>query len=210
MDGFVRCHVATNQTDRSDMERLDGDKSADIGFIELRATKADGKVLGMTCCGPTASELANEMSVIVENGLTAMHVARSLHSYPSYGYLLHRVALAIALGNTWGLAEASGFIGKCLAWFGRKLSKLVVFVQNLQRSAALKAWEAEGVSKSLYHHDPIPTSTSSSLPLSDQKVALTSFFDLLHSSESKNKPAIHVHADATDFHSWVSRRPTRS
>lgn len=211
MDGFVRYNVATNQTDRSDMERLDTNNNdnnkytkEDVGFLELRATKVDGKLLGMTACGPAASELANEMSVVLENGLTAMDIARSLHSYPSYGYILHRVALAIALGNIWGLLDATGTIGKCVAWLGRKLSKLVVFVQNLRRSSALKAWEAEGVSKTWYH--PASQSIPSATLSSDKKVRLTTFFDQFHSSESQIGPS-GAAPDEKDFHSWVSRRP---
>ncbi|KAL3903678.1 MAG: hypothetical protein SGILL_010355, partial [Bacillariaceae sp.] len=105
VDGFARIMAGEEGTDRADMESLERHTSG-IGFVEIRATKVDGKVLGMTACGPVASELANEVSVVIENGLTVRDIARSLHSYPSHGYLLHRVALSLTLGNIWGSLEA--------------------------------------------------------------------------------------------------------
>ena len=77
-----------------------------IGFVELRTTKIYGKILGMTACGPSASELANEMSLAIVSGLTARDIAKSLHSYPSHGYLMYRAALALTMSSVWGSLEA--------------------------------------------------------------------------------------------------------
>jgi pyruvate/2-oxoglutarate dehydrogenase complex dihydrolipoamide dehydrogenase (E3) component len=214
MNGFVRCHVSTKETDRSDMDGVvenenDEDTGTHVGFIELRATQVTGKILGMTACGPTAAELANEMSVILENGMRAMDVAKSLHSYPSHGYLLHRVALALALGNTWGLLEASGTIGKYLAWLGRKVSQLILWIQTrMRRSSALKAWEAEGVSKSFLSLSPSSWGTKT--------VGLSSFWDRFQSKKSSESikgertttdDESPPNSDDNEWNEWFFRRP---
>jgi pyruvate/2-oxoglutarate dehydrogenase complex dihydrolipoamide dehydrogenase (E3) component len=122
--GFDRLLVREEGTDRADMECLER-PIAGIGFVEIRATKVDGRVLGMTACGPSASEVANEMCVVIENCLTVRDIAKSLHSYPSHGYLMHRVALSMALSNIWGTLEACGPLGGLLARPGRFVSKLI-------------------------------------------------------------------------------------
>jgi pyruvate/2-oxoglutarate dehydrogenase complex dihydrolipoamide dehydrogenase (E3) component len=127
--GFDRLLVREEGTDRADIDCMER-PTAGIGFVEIRATKIDGRVLGMTACGPTASEIANEMSVVIENRLTVRDVAKSLHSYPSYGYLLHRVALSMALNNIWGSLEACGPVGGLLARPGRFVSKLISNIRN--------------------------------------------------------------------------------
>ncbi|KAG7363098.1 mercuric reductase [Nitzschia inconspicua] len=124
LGGFDRLTVGESGTDRSDMESLER-PTAGMGFIEIRATKLDGRILGMCACGPSASELANEMSVVIQNRLTARDVAKSLHSYPSHGYLMHRVALSLALNNIWGYLEACGPVGGLIARPGRMISKII-------------------------------------------------------------------------------------
>ena len=124
-NGFHRLYISEENTDRCDMDILERQNTSSIGFVEIRATKVSGRILGVTACGPTASEIANEMSVVINNRLTVRHVAKSLHSYPSYGYLVHRVALSMALNNIWGLLEACGPIGGLIAHPGRFVSKLV-------------------------------------------------------------------------------------
>ncbi|KAG7341922.1 mercuric reductase [Nitzschia inconspicua] len=124
LGGFDRLTVGESGTDRSDMESLER-PTAGMGFIEIRATKLDGRILGMCACGPSASELANEMSVVIQNRLTVRDVAKSLHSYPSHGYLMHRVALSLALNNIWGYLEACGPVGGLIARPGRMISKII-------------------------------------------------------------------------------------
>lgn len=125
--GFDRVFAKEEGTDRADMECLE---RLTIGFVEIRATKVDGRILGMTACGPTASELANEMSVAIQNRLTVRDIAKSLHSYPSHGYLLHRAALSLALQSIWGSLEACGPLGEFLARPGRIMSKIFRWVQT--------------------------------------------------------------------------------
>lgn len=83
LEGFDSIYVPENNTDRADMEYQE---RLTNGFVEIRATKFYGRILGFTGCGPTASELANEMSLAIVNGLTVRDIAKSLHSYPSHGY----------------------------------------------------------------------------------------------------------------------------
>jgi pyruvate/2-oxoglutarate dehydrogenase complex dihydrolipoamide dehydrogenase (E3) component len=144
-DGFDRLLASEEGTDRADMESQER-RTSGIGFVEIRATKVDGTVLGMTACGPTASELANEMSIVIEKGLTVRDIARSLHSYPSHGYLLHRVALALALGNIWGSLEACGPVGGLLAHPGRLVSNAFgLYKRRQSRDSRVRA--ADGAKK---------------------------------------------------------------
>jgi len=89
--------------------------------------------------------------------LTVRDVARSVHSYPSYRYLLHQIALSMALKDVWGLLEACGPVGGALARLGRFviafLFKLRMFLRlpyQRRRMAQQREWEAQGVSQSLY------------------------------------------------------------
>ena len=135
--GFQQLHVSENGTDRSDIDSLERPTPKNsIGFVELRATLVDGRVVGFTACGPTASELANQMSVVITNKLTVRQIAKSLHSYPSYGYLLHRVALSMALNDMWGSLEACGPVGSCLAKVGRLVTKCVLRLRKMYNKLA--------------------------------------------------------------------------
>ena len=57
--GFDRLRVEEEGMDRADMERAE--RSADGNFVELRAAKISGRILGATACGPAAAELINEV-----------------------------------------------------------------------------------------------------------------------------------------------------
>jgi hypothetical protein len=128
--GYQRLYVSEDGTDRSDIDTLERPRSNKVGFVELRVTKVDGRVLGFTACGPSASELVNEMSVVIQNRMTVRQIARSLHSYPSYGYLLHRAALSLALQDIWGTLEACGPVGSSLARVGRLVTKVWLWIQR--------------------------------------------------------------------------------
>jgi len=110
-------------SDRADMERTA--RNTSLSFLELRAEKGGGRVLGLTCCGPAAAELANAVGIAITNKLTVRDLARSLHSYPSYGYLLHRIALSMALSDMWGLLEVCGPVGRFLAIIGRAMQSFL-------------------------------------------------------------------------------------
>mmetsp|Transcript_1391 Transcript_1391/g.1590 ORF Transcript_1391/g.1590 Transcript_1391/m.1590 type:complete len:129 (-) Transcript_1391:187-573(-) len=88
-DGYIFLSASEEGTNKMDMERIE--RCNVKGFIEIRATKIEGQIVGMTACRPALAELVNEIVVVIENKLTVRDVARSLHSYPSYGLLLHRI-----------------------------------------------------------------------------------------------------------------------
>ena len=129
--GFDSIRVNATGTDRADMDSVfvQNTTTENIGFVELRVTKVDGRILGFTGCGPCASEHANEMSLAIASGLTVRDVAKALHSYPSHGYLLYRAALALALKDVWGSLEAiGGPVGGGIATMGRGVTKVGLFV----------------------------------------------------------------------------------
>jgi pyruvate/2-oxoglutarate dehydrogenase complex dihydrolipoamide dehydrogenase (E3) component len=154
-DGFDWLCIPEQGTDRADMERIE--RSSGACFVELRADKAGGRILGCTACGPAAAELANSMGVAITNSLTIADVARSAHSYPSYGYLLHRIALSMAFSNVWGLLEASGPLGKAFARVGRfgsnaasRWRSLCRLPRKRRKLRHLRQWQVVGAGKTLY------------------------------------------------------------
>ena len=151
MDGFASMYVPEKGMDRADMERLE--RNSDPCFVELRVHRTSGRVLGCTCCGPAAAELTNSMGMAITNGLTVADVAKSPHSYPSYGYMLYRVALSMALSNTWGILEACGPIGKGVSKTGRFVASAAVQCRSFFRlprtkrnTRRLRQWQLDGAS----------------------------------------------------------------
>jgi pyruvate/2-oxoglutarate dehydrogenase complex dihydrolipoamide dehydrogenase (E3) component len=132
LEGFDSIYVPENNTDRADMEYQE---RLTNGFVEIRATKFYGRILGFTGCGPTASELANEMSLAIVNGLTVRDIAKSLHSYPSHGYLMYRAALALTMSSPFGQLEALGPVGGIIANVGRFVSSGVSTVKKVHKSS---------------------------------------------------------------------------
>lgn len=78
-------------------------------------------------------------------------MARSIHSYPSHGYLLHRISLALATSNVFGLLSACGVVGKLLGCLGRLSWRvsLAIKPQNILRKRRQKEWEAEGSKRAI-------------------------------------------------------------
>jgi pyruvate/2-oxoglutarate dehydrogenase complex dihydrolipoamide dehydrogenase (E3) component len=109
---FQFVHVKEEGSDRADMERRERD--TEVTFLEVRASPS-GRILGGTACGAAAAELANSIGVAITNRLSVRDLAKSIHSYPSHGYLLYRVALSMALSDTRGFLESCGPVGKILA-----------------------------------------------------------------------------------------------
>ena len=102
-------HAPERGSDRADMERIERDDAAAdlVSFVELRAAKPTGRILSCTVALPAAAEIASCMGNVITNRLTVADVARSAHSYPSHGYLLHHIALSMAL---------SSIVGEMLVW----------------------------------------------------------------------------------------------
>jgi pyruvate/2-oxoglutarate dehydrogenase complex dihydrolipoamide dehydrogenase (E3) component len=215
IDGFERIYLPEEGTDRADMESME--RNTKIGFVELRASKY-GKILGFTGCGPAASELVNEVSLAIVNGLTVSDMARSMHSYPSHGYLMHRVALGMTLGNIWGVMEACGPVGGVLANMGRFISKLTTKRHfRLKTRLVQRDWEAEGASSSIQLHQSAREKiTFPALDTPNDHFQLMSYLDVYNNStlcEEKVGPTKGVFAanvaenDAESFAAWMSRMP---
>lgn len=152
-DGFDELRASEEGTDRADMDKR---IRSTVSFVELRCRSFDGRILGFTACGPTASELANEMCVAIQNELSVLDISRALHSYPSHGYLLHRVALALAFSSIWGNLEACGPVGGFAAGIGRFTTASWLRARNFLRRKSRKRkhdWEAIGASKIFFDVD---------------------------------------------------------
>jgi hypothetical protein len=192
--GFVSVSAPEEGMDRADMERLE---RPTFGFVELRATKIGGHILGMTACGPAAAELANEIGVALQNKLTVRDIAKSMHSYPSHGYLLHRIALAMAMGGTLGALDVLGPGGRFIASVGRLVWRSSDAVASIspfrrRRMRSLRKWEYEGSSQSMTTDNGV----------------ITSFLDIhLNSTRSNNTVQFMDDSKDTRYHEWVERQP---
>lgn len=152
--GFHSLCVPEIGSDRADMERSNRDTS--VTFVELRAEPITSRILGASACGPAAAEIANTIGMAIINHLTVGSMARSLYSYPSYGYLMHRVALSMYLSDACGLLEVCGPLPGLLSGVVRNL---LSFTMTLRRtisrifrgilSRRKRSWETQGVCKSL-------------------------------------------------------------
>jgi len=114
--GFRVMREYEKHTDRADTDSLERDTT--VGFVELRVSHLHGRLLGATVVSPAASESINEIGVALVNGLSCRDIARSLHSYPSHGYLMYRVSLALTLSDIWGLLSACGPLGRAASVVG--------------------------------------------------------------------------------------------
>ena len=147
-DGFIYQSIREEGNDRADMERLE--RNVEVSFVELRAEKYSGRILGLTACGPAAAELANEIGLAVQSKLTVRDVARSMHSYPSHGYLLYRLALSMLLSSTSGFLDTLGpagrGIGKAIGVLGiaRNFHPNKAFPWRRQKTRKQRQWEAVG------------------------------------------------------------------
>ena len=148
-NGFIRQIVFEEGMDRADMERIE--RFTNASFVELRAERMSGRILGMTACCPAASELANEIGLAVQNKLTVRDLARSIHSYPSHGYLLYRLGLSMALSSTVGFLDTLGPVGRASGWLyggigvcSWKLRPGNILPWRRKRSAIERHWESIG------------------------------------------------------------------
>lgn len=150
--GFQYLKASENNTDRADIDSIA--RNSD-GFVELRVSIPQGKILGATICSPAASEIVNELGVAIVNKLTVRDIAKCIHTYPSYGYLMHRVALSLAMSDIWGVLAACGPVGKAVGWMGRNVSgrsKKGFRSRKGKRRKQLNNWKAIGAQKEFDYH----------------------------------------------------------
>jgi len=151
------------------------------------------------------------MGVAIANGLTVSNVAIAAHSYPSYGYLLYRVALSMALGNIWGVLDACGPLGRVGAKTGRvavtvasRIRRLVRLPHTRARQRRLREWEAQGVSGAVF------------LPAESDKFRAHSFLDISQNATLRNEIERHFSFQQTksaiagsfdEFRHWLNAKP---
>jgi hypothetical protein len=166
--------------------------------------------------------------VAIVNGLTVRDIARALHSYPSHGYLIYRVGLALALSNVWGLLEACGPVGGILANFGRLGSKALRAPLSVTRRGGkqtrLRDWEARGEQSIIITHQHIPKGSddrAASVIVPGEEFQIISYLDHYINSTFHERPAtiaesgpqstcsrsICISKNGEDVSAWLSNRP---
>ena len=152
-DGYDSLNVREEGTDRADVEEKE--RQTDSTFVELRAEKISGRILGASACGPAAAEIINEVCLALVNRLTVRDIARTLHSYPSHGYLLYRISMALATQTISGLLAGCGSVGRLLSAQIRILARILSFLKcrwlpwRRRAGRKLSEWQARGATKSL-------------------------------------------------------------
>ena len=56
-----------------------------VGFLKVLASKADGKILGVHCIGPHASELVHTGHAVMALGGDLHYFANTVFNYPTLG-----------------------------------------------------------------------------------------------------------------------------
>lgn len=196
--GFVHLTVREEGNDRADMER--GERFVDPCFVELRTGRLNGRILGLTACGPAAAELANEVGLAIQSKLTVRDLARSIHSYPSHGYLLYRLSLSMALSSIRGFLDTLGpickFGGKCYGSVAAVASilqpnRLLPWRRAKQRRQ--QQWEAYGQQRSFIHPNQ---NASQDLPMS--------FLEYYESQENTDAHSVEL---PEAFIEWLDQKP---
>ena len=147
VDGYDSLRVREGGSDRADVESAERYTGA--------TEKISGRVLGASACGPAAAEIINEVCLSLCSKLTVRDIARTLHSYPSHGYLLYRIATALATQNISGLLASCGLFGRLLGSQLRCLARVMrifKFSWLPWKKHAIKkmsTWQATGSSNSL-------------------------------------------------------------
>lgn len=68
------------------------------GFVKLVASAEDGRILGGTVVGPSATDLVAEIGLAVQMGLTAADLAETMHAHPTLAEAIGEAAMD-ALGH---------------------------------------------------------------------------------------------------------------
>ena len=69
----------------------------DFGFIKVIADKKYGEILGVHIIGPSAAEIINEASSIMEMEITVEEMLKTIHGHPTYSEVMYE-AFADVLG----------------------------------------------------------------------------------------------------------------
>ena len=174
-DGYESLFVREDgSSDRADMESIE--RSTSSNFIELRAEKVSGRILGVSSCGPSSAEICNEVCLALVNRMTVRDMARTLHSYPSHGYMLYRIAMGMATKNISGLLSGCSQCGRFIGLLLRILSRIATFFElkwlpwSKRRMKKLFRWQAEGARHTLLSRE-----------VEGDKISTISFLDAYNS-----------------------------
>jgi hypothetical protein len=133
-----------------------------------------------------------------------------VHSYPSHGYLLHRIAMSMAFNNIWGLFEACGPLGNTIAKAGRTLSttsskirSAFLFQRRRKQLRNLRKWQATGASRALYVCGNNNVGEGMR-PLGSGNVRIMSFLDMYLNSATNSSA---FPDNAKQYQSWVESMP---
>lgn len=199
-NGFRYLKVHENGTDRADIDSMEGRVE---GFVELRISKPDGRILGATVCSPVASEIVNEIGVALVNKLTVGDIARSIHAYPSHGYLMHRVALSLALSDQWGVLDAMGPIARYIRKWGTRFQAKLYHRRPRKSTLRYREWEGTGEERELQWERKM--SSVSYLEASTDK----DFCDVVRRHMNDETIGEHEKQVLQDFISWLDSKPSR-
>lgn len=69
------------------------------GFVKIIKNKENSKVIGCSIIGPHASDLIAEVSLAIQNGLTAENIIETIHAHPTVSESVFEAALALEGGS---------------------------------------------------------------------------------------------------------------
>ncbi|NLP46074.1 MAG: dihydrolipoyl dehydrogenase [Epulopiscium sp.] len=64
------------------------------GFVKIIKEKATGKIIGSSIIGPHASDLIAEVTLAIQNGLTAEDIIETIHAHPTTAEAIHEGVLS--------------------------------------------------------------------------------------------------------------------
>lgn len=199
-DGYDSLLVKEQSSDRADAESRE--RRTDTNFVELRSEKISGRVLGASACGPAAAEIINEVCLALVNRLNVRDMARTLHSYPSHGYLLYRVSMALATQSISGLLAGCGVVGRILSAQIRRTQRILSLFNfhwlpwRRRAITKLAKWQAFGSSNALVFQS------------NEGSLSLLSYLDVysnqtLSSRIMSGDDKIRILSGRSDFIRWV-------
>jgi pyruvate/2-oxoglutarate dehydrogenase complex dihydrolipoamide dehydrogenase (E3) component len=99
----VECYTVMMQ----DVDRAITD-GQDYGFVKIYVRQGTDQILGATIVATRASELINEMSVIMSAGIGMRRLATIVHTYPTQSDAIRLAAIAFVNSRSGGAASELG------------------------------------------------------------------------------------------------------
>jgi len=64
------------------------------GFVKVIKDKESDKIIGATMIGPHATDLISELTLAIQNGITAEQISHTIHAHPTTAEAVHEAVLA--------------------------------------------------------------------------------------------------------------------